>query len=71
MATGGSGDVLAGAVASFCSAGTSPISASLAGVFFHSASGDMAALKYGEYSLIATDIINCLAYAVKETNEKY
>ncbi len=71
MATGGSGDVLAGAVASFCSAGTSPVSASLAGVFFHSAAGDMAALKYGEYSLIATDIINCLAYAVKETNEKY
>ena len=71
MATGGSGDVLSGAIASFAAQGNSPMLSSLAGVFFHSLSGDMATLKLGEYSLIAGDIINYLAYAIKETSEKY
>ena len=70
MATGGSGDVLSGAIASFAAQGCSPLLSSLAGVFFHSLSGDMAANELGEYSLIAGDIINYLAYAIKETGEK-
>ena len=71
MATGGSGDVLSGAIASFAAQGCSPLLSCLAGVFFHSLSADMAAIKLGEYSLIAGDIINYLAYAIKETSEKY
>lgn len=71
MATGGSGDVLSGAVASFCAGAKSPLLSSLAGVFFHSVAGDMASIKYGEYSLIASDIIKYLVYAIKETSEKY
>lgn len=71
MATGGTGDVLSGAIASFCAGSNPPLLSSLAGVFFHSVAGDMATLKYGEYSLIASDIINYLAYVIKETSEKY
>ena len=70
MATAGSGDVLSGAVASFCAGGNTPLLSSLSGVFFHSVAGDMAALKYGEYSLIASDIIKYLAYAIKQTDEE-
>lgn len=71
MATGGSGDVLSGAVAAFCAGGNSPLQSSLSGVFFHSVAGDMASLKYGEYSLIASDIIKYLAYAIKGTEEQH
>lgn len=67
MATGGSGDVLAGAVASFAAQGCSGLKSALAGVYFHSLAGDIAASITGEYSLIASDIINCLMYAIKET----
>lgn len=67
MATGGSGDVLAGAIASFLSQGCSPLKAALAGVYFHSLAADMAVCEMGEYSLLPTDIIKYLPYAIKET----
>ncbi len=70
MASGGTGDVLAGAIASFASQGTSPLSSALAGVFFHSFAGDIAKALVGEYSLVASDIINCIGYAIKETQDK-
>lgn len=70
MATGGSGDVLSGIVASFAAQKNDPLLSCLAGVFFHSLAGDMAAIDLGEYSLVAGDIINYLAYAIKNTNEK-
>ena len=67
MAKGGSGDVLAGCIASFVAqTGDAELSA-LAGVYFHSLASDMAVLETGEYSLIPTDTLNCLKYAIKET----
>ncbi len=64
MAVGGSGDVLAGIVASFVSQKNKPLDAALAGVFFHSLAGDFAAAHYGEYSMIPTDIISFLPKAI-------
>ncbi len=69
MASGGTGDVLSGCIASFVSQGKSPLSSALAGVFFHSFAGDIAKEIIGEYSLIASDIINCIGYAIKETQD--
>lgn len=69
MASGGTGDVLAGAIASFASQGRAPLLSALAGVYFHSLAADIAAAYLGEYSLIAGDIINCLPYAIKETQD--
>ncbi|MBR2404824.1 MAG: NAD(P)H-hydrate dehydratase [Clostridia bacterium] len=69
MASGGTGDVLAGAIASFASQGRDALLSALAGVYFHSLAADIAAAYLGEYSLIASDIINCLPYAIKETQE--
>lgn len=65
MATGGTGDVLAGAVAAFASQGMEPFEAAVTGVYIHSLAADMAAYDVGEYSLTPTDIINYLPYSLK------
>ena len=70
MASGGTGDVLAGIVASFLAQGTEASLAALGGVYFHSFSGDIAEKIKGEYSLIASDIINYLGDAIKATQNK-
>ncbi|MBF0557151.1 MAG: NAD(P)H-hydrate dehydratase [Nitrospirae bacterium] len=66
MATAGSGDVLTGIIASLLGQGLNPADASVAGVFIHGMAGDKAAEKTGEYSLIASDIINALPDAFME-----
>lgn len=65
MATGGTGDVLSGAIASFAAQGMEPFEAACTGVYIHSLSGDMAAAEKGEYSLTPGDIIDFLPYALK------
>lgn len=60
MATGGSGDVLTGMIASFIGQGLPPADASVLGVYLHGLAGDEAAKQKGEYALIASDIIECL-----------
>lgn len=65
MATGGTGDVLAGAISSFAAQGMDPFNAACTGVYIHSLAADMAAYEKGEYSLIPSDIINYLPYAIK------
>lgn len=57
MATGGSGDVLAGMLVSFLAQGFSPEEACKTAVYLHGKAGDNAALKTGEISLIPSDII--------------
>lgn len=65
MATGGTGDVLAGAVASFAAQGLKPYDAANAGVYIHSLAADMAVSETGEYSLTPSDILSCLPFALK------
>ncbi|MDD3860603.1 MAG: NAD(P)H-hydrate dehydratase [Bacteroidales bacterium] len=65
MATGGSGDVLTGIISSLLAQSYSPEKAALAGVYIHSKAGDIAAGKYGQTSMIASDIVDCLADAFK------
>lgn len=60
MATGGSGDVLTGIITGFKAQGYESLHAALLGVFFHGKAGDDAKKSKGEYSLIATDIIDHL-----------
>ncbi len=69
MATGGTGDVLAGAIASFLSQGHSMENAAKLGVYIHSLAGDMAELDKGEYSLTPSDITDFLPYAIKYSKE--
>lgn len=65
MATGGSGDVLSGLVASLLVQFPDPLLATTAAVYVHGLSGDLASRKLGERSLVAGDLIRFLPQAVK------
>jgi len=74
MASGGSGDVLAGILAGFISQTQSNTLALCAAVYIHGLAGDLAKEKIGEISMLATDIIEFLPKAietVKNTAFKY
>ncbi len=60
MATAGSGDVLAGIVASLIAQGASVEHGTVAGVAIHGKAGERAAQKLSDYSMIASDIIDSL-----------
>lgn len=63
MATGGSGDVLAGIITGLLAQGYSSLKASLIGVYLHGLAGDIAAKKHSRQALIASDIIKGLEKA--------
>lgn len=60
MATGGSGDVLAGITSSLLAQGYSPTESANMGVFIHGTAGDIAKEKYSETSMLPSDIIELL-----------
>ena len=76
MATAGSGDVLTGIITSLCGQRHSdgrpiePLEAALAGVYIHGLAGDLGAEEKGEYGLIAGDIAEYTALAVKKISEE-
>lgn len=63
MATGGSGDCLTGIIAALKAQKMSFFDSAVLGVYIHGLAGDIAAKNKGQISLIATDIIDCLADA--------
>lgn len=65
MASGGSGDVLSGVIAALAALGLVPFEAACLGVYLHGLAGDLAARKFGEVSMIATDIIDALPEAFR------
>ncbi len=64
MATGGSGDVLAGVIGALL-VHHEPCLAARLGVFIHGAAGDAAAEKLGRYSLMAGDIADNISEVLK------
>ncbi len=65
MAKGGSGDVLAGLIASFLAQGLDAACAARAGVWFHSAAGKRANELYGEYAMLPSDVISQLPFVLR------
>ena len=65
MATGGSGDVLAGMTAGLLAQGKSAFDCAAAAVYLHGLAGDFAAEKLGKISMLPSDIIDCIAQAFK------
>ncbi len=63
MATGGTGDVLTGMIASFIGQGIDAFSATVSAVYLHGIAGDIAADKKGPFCMIATDLIDYLPEA--------
>lgn len=66
MATGGSGDVLTGIIASLVAQGLSVYDSAVAGVFIHAAAGDYYASQYSMQTLTATGIIDSLKHVVHQ-----
>ena len=60
MATGGSGDVLTGIIASLLAQKYNPVVAAIVSVFVHACSGDLCKNKFSMISTTASDIINTL-----------
>lgn len=69
MATAGSGDTLTGIISGLLARGYSSKNAATIGVYLHGLAGDIAAEQWGEESLIAEDIINCIGEAFRQLNE--
>jgi NAD(P)H-hydrate epimerase len=60
MAKGGSGDVLAGVIASLTAQGINPYHAAVMGLHIHALARDIAAAKLSQTAMLPSDIIECL-----------
>ncbi len=60
MATAGSGDVLAGILGALLGAGMQPFEAASVGAYLHGVAGTMASRQYGEYYMLAGDLVRQL-----------
>ena len=67
MATGGSGDVLTGLITALLGQQLGAFEAAKLGVHLHGIAGDLAAASQGETSLIASDIVQALPAAFRQT----
>ncbi len=63
MATGGSGDVLAGVIAALCAQVDGPWRAAAAGVYLHGVAGNMASLVTSEIGMTAWDVLDMVPKA--------
>lgn len=66
MATGGSGDVLAGLLGGLLAQGVQPFDAARAGVFLHGRAGDMAAWRSSQSGMTASDLLKEIPFAFRE-----
>jgi hydroxyethylthiazole kinase-like uncharacterized protein yjeF len=66
MATGGTGDALTGMIAAWLAQLLDAEAACQLAVFLHGAAGDLAEDSHGSAAMIATDLVACLGFALKE-----
>lgn len=66
LATGGSGDVLAGIIASLIARGTEENIAAAMAVYIHGLAGDIAMEKYGIESVTATSVMENIPFAIRQ-----
>ena len=65
MAVGGSGDVLAGMIASLIGQGIEPLTAAACGAWLHGAAGDLCAEQIGQYGMLPSDMVEVLPRLLK------
>jgi NAD(P)H-hydrate epimerase len=71
MATGGTGDVLAGMVGALLARGTEAWTAAGAAVYLHGAAGDLARDRRGEESLVAGDLLDALPEVLRRGGARH
>ena len=65
LATGGTGDVLSGAIGSLLAQGLDPFAAARLGVYLHGLAGDAGRERFGDAGMLASDLPDGLAHARK------
>ena len=65
LASAGTGDVLAGAIAGMLAQGLPPFDAACCGVYLHSAAGEMVRDEMGEAGMLASDLLPVLPRVIK------
>jgi NAD(P)H-hydrate epimerase len=70
MATAGCGDVLTGIIASLAAQGCGLTDAAILGAFIHGQAGNAASKEFGEYGMIASDILNAIPGVLKALIEQ-
>ncbi len=65
LAKGGSGDVLAGVIASLAAQGAGLTEAALCGVWLHGSAADWARAELGEYGMLPSDVVRHLPHAAR------
>ena len=65
LASGGTGDVLAGAIGSLLAQGVAPFAAARLGVYLHGVAGESVRERFGDAGLLASDLPDGLAVARK------
>ena len=65
MATGGSGDVLAGIITALLGFGLKPLDAAACGAWLHGAAGDICAKEIGQYGMLPSDMLHVLPRLLK------
>ena len=65
MATGGSGDVLAGIIVSLLGQNLQPLEAAACGAWLHGAAGDICAEEIGQYGMLPSDMLAVLPRLLK------
>ena len=66
LAKAGTGDVLTGIISGLLAQKLKPIDAAIVGVYIHGFAGDIASSVLSEYSVMASDVINYLPFAIKK-----
>ena len=69
LSTAGSGDVLAGLVASLSSQNVSTLNSALLGVYLHGLSAVLKKTQYGNTGLLASDIADNIPFAIKKIQD--
>jgi len=66
LASGGTGDVLAGAIAGLIAQGLPPFDAASLGVYLHGLAGEAVRRELGAAGMLAGDLLPALPHAIKD-----
>jgi NAD(P)H-hydrate epimerase len=70
LASGGTGDVLSGAIAGLVAQGLPLFDAAACGVYLHGEAGEMVRMRLGDAGMLASDLLPELPRAIKQLKEK-